>query len=276
MIRQWVNGVECTSIDTRDRGLAYGDGLFETMVYREGDIEYWSKHYARLQYGCRQLKIPCLDEARLYDELCSCIEPEDDVGIVKLMITRGSGERGYRISGNEQVVRVLIRSDFPDYPGAYYTGGVDVCVCDTRLADQPQLAGIKHLNRLQQVLARSEWDNEFAEGLMLDHQGHVIEGTMTNIFCSYDGVSLETPGTERCGVAGVQRQIVMDWAAAMGVPVQVSDITLDRLLSAREIFLTNRVIGIWPVKSINDIQFPVHELTQTLQKKAGLLSEESL
>ncbi len=276
MHKQWVNGAECSTIDTRDRGLSYGDGVFETMVHRNNELEHWLFHYDRLKHGCDKLKIRCPREQQLADEIASCVTAASQHQIIKLILTRGIGTRGYRTLGSEEANRILIQSDWPDYPDDYASQGINIHICDTRLSHQPLLAGIKHLNRLEQVIARSEWNDEYTEGLMLDQKGHVIEGTMSNLFISHDGKTLLTPKLDDCGVQGIQRRIIMTKATDLGIPVSESTISLDEVLSAKAVFLTNRIIGIWPVKQIKDQCFEIHPLIKHLQNALGLLREESL
>lgn len=277
MPRQWVNGIECSTIDVTDRGLNYGDGVFETMVLRDGRLEYWSLHYDRLHEGCSRLAIFCPSESTLLDELMSCIEINDsEESVIKLIITRGSDGRGYRVSGEKQSTRVFLQSARPVYPDYNLTYGVDVCICDTRLAHQLKLAGIKHLNRLEQIIARLEWQDEYSEGLMLDNDGYVIEGTMSNVFLSYDNETLLTPELKGCGIAGIQRQIVKNKAEELNIKVTEVSIKLHELMSARSIFLTNRIIGIWPVRHIDGHLLNNHGLTKRLQVGLGMVCEEIL
>jgi 4-amino-4-deoxychorismate lyase len=161
---------------------------------------------------------------------------------------------------------------------------VAVRVCDTRLAGNPALAGIKHLNRLEQVLARAEWDKdgddrEIAEGLMLEantNNNNVIEGTMSNLFCvqaAADGPLLKTPALERCGVRGITRECVIDAARAAAIPVQESPVSLDELYQSKEVFLCNSLIGIWPVRQLEERVFPVGPVTTELSQALELMHE---
>lgn len=137
--------------------------------------------------------------------------------------------------------------------------------CKTRLARQPLLAGMKHLNRLEQVLARAEWQDDYAEGLMCDTNGQVIEGTRTNLFLVRSDGTLVTPDLSQSGVAGVMRAQVLESAAAMGLPCLVQAVTTDMIESALELFLTNSLIGIWPVRRIESRKYVVGKISQTLQ-----------
>jgi len=158
-----------------------------------------------------------------------------------------------------------MRHPWPDYPQQNRREGVQVRFCTTTLARQPALAGLKHLNRLEQVLARNEWqDAQIAEGLMLDENGNVIEGTMSNLFMLQDDI-LYTPDLSACGVAGIMRETILELARNTDMTVRVTNITKDHLCEADEIFLTNSLIGIWPVNRINKQTFAVGEISRRLQ-----------
>jgi len=185
--------------------------------------------------------------------------------VLKIIVTRGSGGRGYRQPDVIQPTRVLSLHPYPDYPEVYTEQGVVARFCTTRLGLNPALAGIKHLNRLEQVMARSEWnDPDVQEGLMLDASDHVIEGTMTNLFYIKDN-SLYTAALTRSGVAGIVRRIIMTLSANHGLSVIEQEFTKDELLSADEAFVCNSIIGIWPLRKIGTAHFPVGPLTQSIQ-----------
>ncbi len=241
-------------IDVQDRGLHYGDGLFETFAVINGEPAMWDGHMQRLQLGCRRLNFPAIDLALLRSEALS-LSGDVTQGVLKIIITRGSGGRGYRAPSplSVQVTRILSLYPWPDYPIAFWSEGVAVRVCATRLGWNPALAGIKHLNRLEQVLARSEWDDvNVPEGLMLDIQGNVIEGTMTNLFVVRNG-QLLTPDVSQGGVAGVMRSWILAYARTAGIPSAIAALALEEVISADEIFLCNSVIGLWPVREIMGI-----------------------
>lgn len=244
-----VNGKPADTVPAADRGFQYGDGVFETIKLAGGKPEFWARHMARLEDGCKRLGIPGPGAAQIKrdaDQLCAGAEN----GVLKIMVTRGTGGRGYRPPVPANPTRVAALYPAPDYPETYYSEGVRVRMCTTLISEQPRLAGIKHMNRLEQILARSEWsDGETAEGLMLDARGHAVEGTMTNLFAVKDG-ALMTPDLSRCGVAGIMRAVVLDLARAAGMQTRVRDIPAGELQDAEEIFLTNSVIGIWPVKDL--------------------------
>ena len=258
-----VNGTPSDRIDILDRGFQYGDGLFETIKLEGGVLEFWSRHMARLLAGCARLRIPAPDPALLRSEaqkLCAGTAR----GVIKIMVTRGAGGRGYRPPEPANPNRIVAFFPAPDYPESFTAEGVRIRFCQTRLSDQPLLAGLKHLNRLEQVLARGEWsDDGIQEGLMLDREDSVIEGTMTNLFIACDGI-LHTPDLSHSGVDGVLRGVVMDLARYLGIKTSVGRIGRNELGAADEIFLTNSIIGIWPVREIDGRAYSIGPTTDKL------------
>ncbi len=243
-----VDGDPRDTIPADDRGLQYGDGLFETLAVFDGVPRRWPRHYARLTQGGERLGIPVPDEAQLLAEIGACAGAEAAC-VVKLILTRGSGGRGYRAPEASAPRRILSSHPLPDYPESYYREGVAVRLCDTRLGCSPALAGLKHLNRLEQVLARNEWGDEFQEGLMLDGDGRLIEGVMSNLLLAREG-RLLTPRLDRCGVAGTMLAELKAQAAAEGLELEERELRPDDLQRADELMLSNALIGLWPVRSL--------------------------
>ncbi len=261
-----VNGIASDVISTRDRGLNYGDGLFETMAVRSGAPVCWSRHMARLAAGCQRLRIPCPPDALLWEEagrVCSGVA----LGVLKIVVTRGTNGRGYRIPDTVTPTRVLSSHPWPEMPASRGTEGVSVTICQTRLGINPQLAGIKHLNRLEQVMGRSEWDGpRFAEGLMLDTAGRVIEGTTSNLFLvTADG--LVTPDLAHAGVAGIMRDLVLEEADTLDVAARVASVSREDLSYAEELFLSNSLFGIWPIRSLDGRVYRVGPLALRLRDR---------
>jgi 4-amino-4-deoxychorismate lyase len=228
------------------------------------------RHLERLWRGCERLSL-VLDRALLHAELLAFCAGQAD-GVVKLIVTRGDGLRGYAVSPSP-VRRILLSGAMPVYPSANAEQGVRLFPCVTRLAEQPQLAQIKHLNRLEQVLARAEWqDSSYAEGLMRDRSGRVIEAVFSNLLLCRDTV-LVTADLSRCGVAGVMRAELLAQARSQGIACQVRDITFDEFLAADEVMLCNSVYGVWPVCAYEARCWPVGPLTRRLQSMAQRLLE---
>lgn len=258
-----INGHEASSLLGADRGPQYAEGLFETIALRRGEPLLWQRHLQRLNDGCQRLGLPAPDPLLLRQEV-DRIAGNETRAVAKIIVTRGSISHGYRSALDSQVIRIVQRLPWPIYP-ADARRGVTVCWCKTRLAHQPLLAGIKQLNRLEQVLARAEWLDEYAEGLMRDSDGWVIEGTKTNLFVvSADG-TLVTPDLSQSGVAGVMRAQILDSVASLGLTCRVQPVSVDLIESAQELFLTNSLIGLWPVKQLEARQYVVGQISQKIQ-----------
>ena len=210
----WLVNGQPTGIDPADRGLAYGDGLFETMAVHDGEIRWLGFHLERLEQGCRRLQLPPPARAVVEDELrAHC--PRAGRAVAKLIVPRRSGARGYPTPERVQPTRVLAISAWPEPAGAHYRTGIAVRTCELRLGENPALAGLKHLNRLEQVLAQLELrGSDVQQGLLLDTTAHVVGGTSCNVFAVCGG-ELLTPALARCGVKGVMRRVVLETAARL-------------------------------------------------------------
>jgi len=185
-------------------------------------------------------------------------------GVLKLMVTRGISGRGYKISGDESPSLIWTHYELPDYPAAFFLEGVDTHVCRTMVSRNPALAGIKHLNRLENVLARQEWQTEYQEGLMCDEFGNIIEGTMSNFFAFKNNI-LVTPDLTAAGVSGIMRQHILDIARQKGITTEIRDIPIAELDTIDGAMLTNCLIGAWPVRSIDHRRYPIQPFCQSLQ-----------
>jgi 4-amino-4-deoxychorismate lyase len=255
------------ALSIEDRGLSYGDGLFETMLLRNGTIRFVGDHLARLHRGCDRLQIAqCPEESLLVD--FDKLSRTSREGIVKLIVTRGSSVRGYR--ANEALAPTRIAILYPPPDSAPQV--IALRWCTTRLARNARLAGIKHLNRLEQVLAQNEWrDPAIAEGLMLDTEGEVVSAIASNLFIVSDGV-LSTPDLRFCGVRGVMRQQVLTMAQRLGIEVKECSLWGDDILSASEVFLTNAIRGLRTVTALDQHSWKVgsvtSRLTQALETEA--------
>lgn len=259
-VQALVDGKPSASIPALDRGLAYGDGLFETIRFVAGAAPLWPLHMARLRAGCRRLQLPQPDLALLAREAGRLARGGDC--IVKLVLTRGDG-RGYGPDHAATTRRILGRHDLPGMPASVYGQGARLRWCRLQLSSQPALAGLKHLNRLENVLARGEWrDPRIHEGLLLDADGHVISATAANVFIVRGGVLL-TPKLDRCGVAGVARAWILR-RARRAMAVCEDDLDRAAALAADEVFISNAVRGIVPVTRIGDRRFPVGPVTRRL------------
>ena len=255
-----IDGVATGLLPADDRGLAYGDGLFETVWIEMGRPRLWPLHRARLEIGCARLGLPCPDPAILLDEMRQ-LTSDLPQAVVRLSLTRGSGPRGYAPPVMAQARRIVAASPAPVTNPAVLAEGVRLRSCATRWAIQPALAGLKHLNRLEQVLARAEWSEpDTGEGLMLDMDGRVISATAANLFAVIDGRCL-TPTLDRCGVAGVARA----WLLAQCPQIEVATLYPEQLQCASELFLSSSVRGVVPVAALDERRLTPGPWTRRLQ-----------
>jgi 4-amino-4-deoxychorismate lyase len=232
------------------RAFQYGDGLFETVAVIDGSPCLWRYHLDRLEEGCRRLRLPLPDADGLASEVRGICDGHPRA-VLKLYWTAGASQRGYRRPDPLTPQRVLALSAWSSSAGRQWR----LRTCEHRLSDNSVLAGIKHLNRLDQVIARAEWtDDTIDEGLMLGQDGNVVSGTMSNLFVQSAG-RLSTPRLERAGIAGVVRQLLIDTARATGEPLAVHDHSIDDLAAAEALYLSNSLIGLVRVARWEDRVF---------------------
>lgn len=247
------------AVDPADRGLAYGHGVFETVLLHRQRGVWWPQHLARLTQGAARLGLPALDAAWLDQAVGELLALSPGRAVLKLIYTGGAGGRGYAAPALAEPHWVLALHPAP----APLATPLALRWCETRMAIQPALAGIKHLNRLEQVLARAEWrDDSAQEGLMLDAEGHVACAISANVFARIDGRWL-TPSLLRCGVAGIARA----WVLGQEMGAEPAELSRAQLQSADAIFLCNAVRGILPVASLDDRCWPADAAVAALQAR---------
>lgn len=243
-----VNGIAGAAVDPTDRGLLYGDGLFETMAVPGGGPRFLDWHLERLGRGARALGFPPPDFDLLRADIARVVAAER--GVVKLVLTRGPGARGYRPPREPSPTRIVMRLPWPVSPHAA-EGGLRLGWCRTRCSRNPALAGLKTLNRLEQVLARGEWDDgAMDEGLMQDDRGQVISATQANLLVRIGGAWV-TPLLDQCGVDGVMRRAFRAWSAGRGAPVVERPLSVAEVRAAEALILTNALTGARPVASLD-------------------------
>ena len=256
-----------------DRAAAYGDGLFETIAIRDNEPRLWPLHSERLRLGCARLGLSCPTENELLANLKSAIGSANiatDFATAKLTVSAGPAARGYqRDPDADPIIRISLHTARL-LPARNYQDGVAVRLCTTRLGVQPLLAGIKTLNRLEQVLARAEWNDEsIFEGLTLDTDGRLICGTMSNVFIVKESV-LITPAITRCGVSGIMRRHLIKLLQELeGMECEVRDIAASEVAAADEVFLTNSQFGVLPVRTCAATEWPVGPITRRAQTVAA-------
>nr|VFJ88653.1 MAG: aminodeoxychorismate lyase apoprotein [Candidatus Kentron sp. H]VFJ90767.1 MAG: aminodeoxychorismate lyase apoprotein [Candidatus Kentron sp. H]VFJ96901.1 MAG: aminodeoxychorismate lyase apoprotein [Candidatus Kentron sp. H] len=259
-----VNGHRSDVIPITDRGLQYGDGVFETLAVEQGVPLCLGDHLDRLTRGCRQLNIRGPARALLEDE-AGIVAENLARGVLKILVSRGVGGRGYAPIATGPGTRIVAGFDWPDYPDGFREEGIEACLCKTRLGRNAGLAGIKHLNRLEQVLGRGECQARgVPEGIMSDTHGNLIEGTMSNLFL-VRGNQLFTPRLTDSGVRGIVRARIIRLARTMeGLGVRASTLAPSALRDAHEVFFCNSLIGIWPVRRLENHAYPIGPIARRL------------
>lgn len=258
-VRIFSGSKRIDAIAADDRGLAYGDGLFETMRVHQGAAPWWEAHWSRLSRGAHRLRLALPDRTQVLSEAADLCAGRD--GVLKLIVTRGSVGRGYAPPANAAPTWLL---SWHPLPPSHHPGGLVLRWCQTRVALQPALAGIKHCNRLEQVLARGEWsDPDIDEGLLHSTDGDVVGATAANVFI-FDGERWRTPQVDRCGIAGVCRSWILATADAREERLARGDIE-----RAEALVLCNAVRGILPVARLGDRTWPPHPAVQALRERLG-------
>ncbi|SHE20312.1 FIG004453: protein YceG like [Bathymodiolus brooksi thiotrophic gill symbiont] len=255
-----INGKKQTRLSVFNRLTQFGDGLFETCVVSKANLLFWSAHFARLEKGCAQLKINPISEQQWLKDIAKALElAKLEHAVVKIFLSRGESVRGYGFSSNIQPIRFVIVSEMPTQMPSKYA----LSVCCSGYADNQLLSNIKHCNRLEQILARSDLSAD--ECIMLDNNDNVISVTQGNIFAVKSGVLL-TPSLDKCGITGTRREAILKIATNLGLQVKVGKLTLQALLDCDEIFISNSVIGIKSVSAVNKRQFTQSTVTQRLAR----------
>lgn len=259
-----VNGQHQNLLPVADRAVQYGDGAFETILVRKHLPVFWQAHLDRLSAACQVLQIP-LDPALLRREADALIASHEPDGILKIIISRGAGGRGYVPPESPIATRIMQFHALSQEYGRNAQQGISVYKCRHPLSSNPTLAGLKHLNRLDQVLASLELPSQFQEGLMCNEFGDLIEGIKSNVFVVIDG-ALITPELSHCGVAGVMRGAIIKRAEAGVVTRRLS---VEDLHTASEVFVCNSVMGLWPVTKIvwdqREFSFEIGTVSRSLQ-----------
>jgi 4-amino-4-deoxychorismate lyase len=267
-----INGIVSHHIDVTDRGLAYGDGLFSTIKIESGKVIDWSLHLQRLQLGANRLFFPVINWLLLEEEIFATAQTvkSQPHAVLKIILTRGSGGRGYSPQGCDQPQRIITVSVFPEIYLEWQKKGIAIVQCQTQLGRNKQLAGLKSLARLEQVLIKHELASLQAdEGLVCDEFGHVIEGCSANLFIYLNGQWV-TPKLDYCGVAGVMRARILKNSL---IDVIEKEITLNEVNQASSIFLTNALMGIVPVRQYQEKIYSDQALERVIELQT-LLNKE--
>jgi 4-amino-4-deoxychorismate lyase len=265
-IKNMINGVAADYLNINDRAIHYGDGIFETVLCSNNSLYFWQQHYLRLKTSAEKLKLKCPDEKVLLDDIAQLLEgdqfSQQKVFSVKIILTRGAGERGYRYAHDRFNVacagtRLVLLSEIAAEYSSLATGNLisgDLCLCEQQVSINEGLAGLKHLNRLENVLARNEWQDEYIDGLMSNANRYVIEGAMSNLF-AIKNKQLFTPDLAQSGVSGIMRDVIMKRAEKNGIQCSVVNITVDELFQMDELFISNSLIGMKAVNKLGDTRY---------------------
>lgn len=267
-----VNGLNQNDISAQDRGLLYGDGVWETIAVRKGLPQLIEWHVERLLWGIQALAIKGLEVDLLQAEIQQICTSNYEYAVLKIIITRGLGLRGYNPNACATPTRILQLTPTLPYPSTYASQGIRLALCQTRLAHQPRLAGFKHLNRLEQVIARAEVGTDYQEGLLLNYEDQVIEGTMSNLFVITHDNQVYTPDLTNCGIAGVMRRFIIQALADFGIACHIRPLNLAEIRSAQTLFITNSLIGLWPVQEFMGHIYEIAPLVKSLQLKVDAIT----
>jgi 4-amino-4-deoxychorismate lyase len=275
-----INGIAADHLLISDRSIHYGDGLFETILCSDNRLYYWPQHYQRLRTSAAKLNIACPDEQALLQDITELVSSNEvaEHCVVKIVLSRGLGERGYSydtdISANRIVLLSVLDAAYSSILSDTMMSG-ELFICDQQVSINESLAGMKHLNRLENVMARNEWDANkavFIDGLMLNADHEVIEGTMSNLFAVRHG-HIFTPVLDRSGIRGVMRDAIVELAAKNRLPLSEARLTVEDLLTMDELFITNSLIGMKRVTKLGDTIYKDFAVTDLIFK-ALLVSKE--
>lgn len=264
-----VNGKKQNKLSITNRLTQFGDGLFETCLVVNGKMLLAKQHFARLDKGAKRLQITPIERTIWLKDISKAMSAvKFKRAVVKMILSRGETERGYGFDDTIEPVRIVIISKAPDLPA-----DLSLNLCQSGYAYNQLLAEIKHCNRLEQILARRNMIEQ--ECIMLDPQGQVVSVSQGNIFAVKDGVLL-TPGLDECGIEGTRRQLVIELANQLNIPVEICTLTMAELLECDEIFVTNSVMGIMPIRQVNKQIFAEHAITEKLNNafKQALLKRQ--
>jgi len=274
-INSLINGVPADYINVNDRAVQYGDGIFETIMYTSGKLLYWQRHYQRLRRSAEKLNIYCPDNVCLLDDIAQLLHSENVAlekksYVIKIILTRGVSQRGYKYTDDLRSNRIVSFSSAEPSSSSILSNELlrgELFLCEHQASINENLAGLKHLNRLENVLARNEWndciDKVYIDGLMLSADQYAIEGTMSNLFCVLNG-QLVTPDLSRSGVNGIMRDVIVEIARENQLSVVIDNITVKKILTMDEIFISNSLIGIKSVTKFLHSDLVRSEVAQSL------------
>ena len=259
-----INGKKSLGLNPFDRGLAFGDGVFRTMKIKNGAPKYWKYHYEILSHDAKSINIDIPSSRILLNDVKKLFSEKGNF-VGKFIITRGVSARGYQFKKNIKCTRILLKNIFTPIKKEIAKHGVCLQVCNQTLSENSMISGIKHLNRLENVLAKMELKEENFDGILLDSHGHVNECISSTIIMRV-GDTLYVPNQNRSGVSGVTKRIIMDNAGYMGYKIKIKNILLDDLMKSDEVVITNSIIGAIPIHKINNKKWKSFKLAYDINK----------
>jgi len=267
-----INGENNNPISPHDRGIHYGDGIFETMLCKNGRILFLQDHLNRLERGCEFLHINFPGREILLNEINSLTDKNSNC-IIKIIISRGPGGRGYKIPELQTPTRIVFSYPLPGNLSDIQKNGVSLEFCRRKLSCPEGFSDIKHTNRLEYILARNEiTDPDIYDGILCDTSGNIIETTSSNIFWLKNNI-IFTPDLSECGLKGIMRNFLLNKPADNGanagrnkIEIRTGNFSPDMIADADEVFITNSVIGVVPVIRIDGIEFKPGMTTKLFQK----------
>ena len=271
MLISLINGIASDYLNSSDRAIHYGDGIFETILCFGNKLYYWQKHFQRLQKSAIKLGLHCPQEQTFLEDIAKLLKANDahskQAYAIKIILSRGVGERGYVVDKNNICNRLLFLSTIEEGYSSLLSIRLlsgDLFLCQQQVSINENLAGIKHLNRLENVLARSEWTGDkFIDGLMLNANNHIIEGTMSNLFAIKHG-RLYTPALNMSGVRGVMRDVIIDIAESSNIDVTIKTLTVNEVITMDALFISNSLIGMKYVTQFNGHRYNNDMVTNTI------------
>jgi 4-amino-4-deoxychorismate lyase len=264
-----INGKEQSNISIFNRNFQYGDGLFETCVVNNNQILFWEKHLSRLDIGCRKLKIKNIEEEIWLKDIKKALSlTSKKKCVLKLILSRGNSQRGYSYSDDILPVRVVVVSEVKNVQAKE---SFSLEYASSGYHSNPNLAGIKHCNRIEQILARSSLKRD--EAIMLDENQNIISVTQGNIYFIF-GQSLVTPKLDRCGVIGSRRSLILELAESIELNVEEGNVSMNDAKKADEAFISNSIMGIQSVNSIEEYQLTKRLVTKQIKIAFELATQD--
>lgn len=268
----WINGLEQSQLAARDRATQFGDGCFTTAAVRNGRILLADAHLQRLQESCRRLLLPAVDWAQLEREMQRAASGQSQA-VLKVIISAGEGGRGYSRAGCSEPTRILSLSSWPQHYLQLQQQGAKLSLSPVRLSRNPLLAGIKHLNRLEQVMIRAYLDQTDAdEALVLDTAGKVTECCAANLFWRR-GEKVFTPALQHAGVDGIMRRYLIAQMVKAGQQCEMVECEPAQVMAADEVIICNALMPVLPVRQIDEVCFSERTLFEQLRQSCKLMEQ---